>query len=262
MKKTAYFFALLLFIACTTVPLTGRKQMKIISDAELNAMAFQQYGQFIATAKLSSNKAQAAMIQRVGERITNAVNEYLMTVDRQNITEGFEWEFNLVDDPSVNAWAMPGGKIVFYSGILPLCQDEAGVAVVMGHEIAHIIAGHGNERMSQGLLANLGIAALDQALQKEPEKTRNILLGAVGAGAQVGILLPFSRTHEKEADRLGLIFMTMAGYDPHSAPAFWERMMEMSAGNEPPEFLSTHPSSASRVADLKASIPEALSYKN
>jgi predicted Zn-dependent protease len=261
MKKTVYFFALLVFVACSTVPMTGRKQMKIISDTELNAMAFQQYGQFIASAKLSADKANAAMIQRVGEKLTTTVEAYLASIERSNLTKDFEWEFNLVDDPSVNAWAMPGGKIVFYSGILPLCKDEAGVAVVMGHEIAHIIAGHGNERMSQGLLANFGIAVLDQALKEKPEETRNILLGAVGAGAQVGILLPFSRTHEKEADRIGLIIMTMAGYDPHTAPAFWERMMKNSEGHGTPEFLSTHPSSESRVADLKASIPEALTYR-
>ncbi len=261
MKKAAYLFSILLLAACSTVPLTGRKQVKFISDSELNAMAFQQYGEFLKTNPLSKNKRDTELVKKVGNKIQIAVDEYLASIGRSELTKGFEWEFNLVEDKSVNAWAMPGGKVVFYSGILPVCKNEDGIAVVMGHEIAHIIAGHGNERMSQGLITNVGIAALGEALKEKPEDTRNLFLAAVGTGANLGFLLPYSRTHEREADRIGLIIMTMAGYDPHEAPVFWERMTKMSKGKEPPEFLSTHPSSSSRIADLKLAIPEALKYK-
>jgi predicted Zn-dependent protease len=261
MKKATYIFSILLLTACTTVPLTGRKQMKIISSSELNTMAFQQYGEFLSTNKLSSNKRDAASVKKVGNKIRVAVEKYLKSINRLDIINGFKWEFNLVEDKSINAWAMPGGKVVFYSGIIPICKNEAGIAVVMGHEIAHIIAGHGNERMSQEMIAQLGISALSQALKEKPKKTKNLLLTAVGMGAQYGVLLPFSRTHEKEADRIGLIIMTMAGYDPHEAPTFWKRMSKLSNGKEPPEFLSTHPSSSNRIADLQAAIPEAMKYK-
>ena len=261
MKKFVYLFALLLLVACTTVPITGRKQLKLISSSELNAMAYQNYGQFLNENKLSTNQRYQNMVRRVGNNIKNAVEKYLSETGQSSLIQGFEWEFNVVEDKQVNAWAMPGGKVVFYSGIMPLCANENGIAVVMGHEIAHIIAGHGNERMSQGLMAELGGVALSYALKEKPEKTQNLFLTAYGLGAQVGLLLPYSRTHEKEADRLGLIFMTMAGYDPYEAPEFWEKMMEKSGGQEPPQFLSTHPSSESRVADLRAAIPEALSYK-
>jgi predicted Zn-dependent protease len=227
----------------------------------MNAMAFQQYDKFISSNKLSSNSRNVALLKKVGNKMRIAVEEYLSSINRSDITNGFNWEFNLVDDKSINAWAMPGGKVVFYSGIIPICKNETGIAVVMGHEIAHIIAGHGNERMSQGLIAKFGISMLDKALKEKPEKTRKLFLGAIGAGTQYGVLLPFSRTHEKEADRIGLIIMTMAGYDPHEAPIFWKRMSKLSNGKEPPEFLSTHPSNSSHIADLKAAIPEAMKYK-
>lgn len=261
MKKFTYLFSILLFVACTTVPITGRQQLKLISSSELNAMAYQNYGEFLKENKLSENQEDTEMIKRVGNKIKIAVEDYLASIGQSNITEGFEWEFNLVENEQVNAWAMPGGKIVFYSGIIPVCKDEEGIAVVMGHEIAHVIAGHGNERMSQGMLAQLGGVALSAALKEKPEKTKNLFMSAYGLGAQVGVLLPFSRTHEKEADRLGLIFMAMAGYDPHAAPEFWKRMMKNSEGKEPPQFLSTHPSSSTRIAEMEAAIPEALSYK-
>lgn len=261
MRKIVYFFSLILFIACTTVPITGRKQLKLISSSDLNAMAFQNYGDFMKENKLSTNKKDVALVKKAGNKIKTAVETYLASIEQSKLTEGFEWEFNVVEDKQVNAWAMPGGKIVFYSGIIPFCQNETGIAVVMAHEIAHVIAGHGNERMSQGLLAQLGGEALSLALQKKPEETQNLFLTAYGLGAQIGVLLPFSRTHEKEADRLGLIFMTMAGYEPQAAPDFWKRMMKNSQGKEPPEFLSTHPSNSTRIAELEAAIPEALSYK-
>lgn len=261
MKKIVYLFSVLLFVACTTVPITGRQQLKLISSSELNAMAFQSYGDFMKENKLSTNKKDVALVKKVGNKIKLAVETYLTSIDQSKLTEGFEWEFNLVEDKQVNAWAMPGGKVVFYSGIIPVCQNEVGIAVVMSHEIAHAIAGHGNERMSQGMLAQLGGVALSAALKEKPEETQNMFMTAYGIGAQVGVLLPFSRTHEKEADRLGIIFMAMAGYDPHVAPEFWKRMSKNSEGKEPPEFLSTHPSNSTRIAELEAAIPEALSYK-
>ncbi len=261
MRKFIYLFSILFFVACTTVPITGRQQLKLISSSELNAMAFQSYGDFMKENKLSTNKKDAALVNKVGNKIKTAVEAYLLSINQSNLTKGFEWEFNLVENEQVNAWAMPGGKVVFYSGIIPVCQNEVGIAVVMSHEIAHAVAGHGNERMSQGMLTQLGGLALSAALKEKPEKTQNLFLTAFGLGAQVGVLLPFSRTHEKEADRLGIIFMAMAGYDPQAAPEFWKRMSKNSQGKEPPEFLSTHPSNSTRIADLEAAIPEALSYK-
>lgn len=261
MRKFIYLFSLILFVACTTVPITGRQQLKLISSSELNAMAFQSYAEFMKENKLSTNKKDVAIVSKVGNKIKTAVEAYLLSINQSKLAEGFEWEFNVVEDKQVNAWAMPGGKIVFYSGIIPICQNEAGIAVVMSHEIAHVIAGHGNERMSQGMLAQLGGVALSYALKEKPEETQNLFMTAYGLGAQVGVLLPFSRTHEKEADRLGLIFMTMAGYNPHAAPEFWRKMSKNSEGKEPPEFLSTHPSNSTRIAELEAAIPEALTYK-
>lgn len=261
MKKLIYLFSVLFFVACTTVPITGRQQLKLISNAELNAMAFQSYGEFMKENKLSTNAKDVALVKKVGNNIKTAVEAYLLSINQSNLAEGFEWEFNVVENKQVNAWAMPGGKVVFYSGIIPVCQNEVGIAVVMSHEIAHAIAGHGNERMTQGMLTQLGGVALSAALKEKPEKTQNLFMTAFGLGAQIGVLLPFSRTHEKEADRLGLIFMAMAGYDPYAAPDFWKRMSKNSQGKESPEFLSTHPSNSSRIADLKAAIPEALTYK-
>ncbi len=261
MRKFIYLFSILLFVACTTVPITGRQQLKLISNSELNTMAFQSYGDFLKKNKLSSNKKDIQLVQGVGNRVKTAVENYLTSVGQSNITAGFEWEFNVVEDKQVNAWAMPGGKIVFYSGIIPVCENEEGIAVVMSHEIAHIIAGHGNERMSQGMLAQLGGTALSVALKEKPEKTQNLFMTAYGLGAHVGALLPVSRIHEKAADRVGLIFMTMAGYDPYAAPEFWKKMSKNSEGKEPPEFLSTHPSNSTRIAELEAAIPEALTYK-
>jgi predicted Zn-dependent protease len=173
--------------------------------------------------------------------------------------EGYEWEFNLIEDSLVNAWAMPGGKVVVYTGILPICRDENGLAVVMGHEIAHAIAGHGGERMSQGLLVQMGGIAINEALKNKPEETRNLFMTAYGVGATVGVMLPYSRLHENEADHLGLIFMAMAGYNPNHAVDFWGRMAQ-EGGAKPPEFLSTHPSDETRVKNLRDLIPEAMQY--
>jgi len=199
------------------------------------------------------------MVRRVGGNIQRAVETYFAQHNLSDELDGYRWEFNLIDSKDANAWAMPGGKVVVYTGILPITKNETGLAVVMGHEIAHAVAQHGAERMSQGLLQQLGGVALSVALQNEPSTTQNLFMTAYGVGTTVGVMLPFSRTHESEADHLGLVFMAMAGYDPNAALDFWTRMAAQSGGN-PPEFLSTHPSDETRIADLKKELPEAMSY--
>lgn len=249
-----------LLLSCSTVPLTGRTQLNIIPAGEMHAMSFQQYDEFLKSHPLSQNRGQTEMVKRCGRRIQAAVETYFRDQGQANHLRDYAWEFNLVESPEVNAWCMPGGKVVFYTGILPITRDETGLAVVMGHEIAHAVANHGGERMTQGLLAQMGGMALSKALEQKPEQTRNLWLGAFGLGAQVGLLLPYSRTHENEADHMGLIFMALAGYDPRSAPAFWKRMAAKKGGAAPPEFLSTHPSDKSRIANLHALVPEAMEY--
>ena len=228
----------------------------------MNAMSFSQYSEFIKTNKLSSNKTDIDMVKRVGVKIQHAVETYFAQKNLSKELTGYQWEFNVVESQEVNAWCMPGGKVVVYTGILPITQNETGLAVVMGHEIAHAIAKHGSERMSQGLLQQLGGVALSVALQDEPETTQAIFMTAYGVGTTVGVMLPFSRTHESEADHLGLIFMAMAGYDPNYAVDFWTRMAANSGGGAPPEWLSTHPSNETRIANIKKLLPEALSYYN
>lgn len=249
-------------ISCSTVPITGRKQLSIIPASEMLSMSFQQYDEFIKGNKISADANNTNMVKRAGYNIQNAVQRYLTENKMADRLNGYNWEFNLVESPDVNAWCMPGGKVVVYTGILPLTQDEAGLAVVMGHEIAHAIAEHGNERMSQILLTQLGGIALSEALGSQPQQTRDLWLGVYGLGAQVGILLPYSRTHESEADKLGLIFMSMAGYDPNVAVGFWERMAAQKQGQAPPEFLSTHPSDKTRIENIKKNLPEAMKYYN
>lgn len=248
------------FATCSTVPITGRKQLSIIPSSQMLSMSYSQYGDFLKANKLSQDKEATAMIKRVGARIQGAVEQYFAEKGLSQELEGYAWEFNLVEDKQVNAWCMPGGKVVFYTGILPITKTEAGVAVVMGHEVAHAVAEHGNERVSQGLLAQLGGMALQEALSNKPQQTQQIWMTAFGLGAQFGILLPFSRTQESEADRLGLIFMAMAGYDPGEAVHFWERMAAAKGGQAPPEFMSTHPSDETRIADIKKHMPEAMRY--
>jgi predicted Zn-dependent protease len=202
------------------------------------------------------------MVKNVGHRIQAAVEEYFRQNNMTHELKNYDWEFNLVESEDVNAWCMPGGKVVIYSGILPITETEAGLAVVMGHEIAHAVANHGGERMSQGLVTQLGGMALSVALEEKPETTRQLAMVAFGVGAQVGVLLPYSRLHESEADKLGLIFMAMAGYDPHVAVDFWQRMSEQKNGQAPPEFLSTHPSDQTRINQIKEYIPQAMEYYN
>jgi predicted Zn-dependent protease len=246
--------------SCSTVPLTGRSQLNMIPSSEMLSMSFQQYDQFLKENKLSSNQSEVNLVKSTGVKIQHAVERYMESNNLSGRLNGYNWEFNLVESNEVNAWCMPGGKVVVYTGILPLTQDEAGLAVVMGHEIAHAIAEHGNERMSQGLLQQLGGVALSVALKDEPETTRGLFLAAYGVGTTVGVMLPFSRTQESEADHLGLIFMAMAGYDPHVATEFWKRMAASKQGGSPPEFLSTHPSDQTRINDINNWIPEAMKY--
>lgn len=245
--------------SCSTVPVTGRNQLSLIPASQLMSMSFQQYDQFLKENKLSDDAKQTATIKKVGSKIQKAVEDYMKMKNLSEHLNGYSWEYNLVESDQVNAWCMPGGKVVFYTGILPICKDEAGIATVMGHEIAHAIAEHGGERMSQGLLVQLGGMGLQAALQNEPELTQQIAMTAFGIGSQVGVMLPFSRLHESEADHMGLIFMAMAGYNPNEAVDFWQRMAAQ-GGAAPPEFLSTHPSNDTRIKDLKKLIPEAMQY--
>ncbi len=246
-------------IACSTVPISGRKQLNFIPDSQMLAMSFQEYDKFLSSAKLSTDKDKTAMVRRVASKIQKSVEDFAAQENLADHLNGYQWEVNLVESEAANAWAMPGGKIVVYTGILPVTRTETGLAVVMGHEVAHAVAEHGGERMSQALIAQMGGMALDKALEKEPDQTRALWLTAFGVGAQVGVLLPFSRTQESEADHLGLVFMAMAGYDPNEAVTFWQRMATK-GGEKPPEFLSTHPSDETRINDIKKYLPEAMKY--
>ena len=251
---------LFLFIACVEVPITHRKGLHLVPQSELLTLSLREYDQVLKKSKLSTDQKKVQMVRRVGERIARASEAFLRDSGRESQIQDYKWEFNVIeDDKMVNAWAMPGGKVAVYTGILPITQDETGLAVVMGHEVAHAMADHGNERMSQGLLASMGGIALSVALSKKPQQTRELFMTAFGVGATVGLLLPYSRLHESEADRIGLMLMARAGYDPKEAVPFWERMNKKE-GPRPPEFLSTHPAPASRIANLKVYIPEALPY--
>lgn len=254
------FAICLLLSACSTVPLTGRKQLNLIPQQSLLSTSLQQYGQFLKEHKISKNAGQTEMVKRVGGRIQRAVELYFRQNQMSGELSGYAWEFNLVESKEINAWCMPGGKVVVYTGILPFTRDENGLAVVIGHEIAHAVAKHGNERMSQGLIAEMGGMALSTAMQAKSEETRQLWMTAFGLGAQYGVIMPYSRLQENEADHLGLIFMAMAGYDPNGAIAFWQRMSAQKGGQGVPEFLSTHPSDTRRIRNIQSLIPKAMTY--
>jgi len=254
------FFLVISLFSCSTVPITGRKQIIMIPSATMLSMSFQQYGEFLQSHQISNDQQQTQMVKRAGKRIQQAVEKYFVENNMSGELKNYNWEFNLVEDQTMNAWCMPGGKVVVYTGILPVTQNETALAVVMGHEIAHAIAGHGNERMSQGLIAQLGGTALSVALKDKPEETQKLWMQAFGVGAQIGLILPYSRLHESEADRLGLIFMAMAGYDPNEAVTFWQRMSQQKSGNTTAEFLSTHPSDTTRIRKIQQAMPEAMRY--
>lgn len=254
----------LVMTGCETVPITGRSQLNLVPESMVRSMAVQEYNSFLQSpeTKLSTDSSKAAMVQRVGTQIADAVERYMRANGMEEQIEGYEWEFNLVESKEVNAWAMPGGKVVVYTGLLDLAQTEDQLAAVVGHEIAHAIARHGNERMSQGLLTTMGGIALSQAVKDRPAQTRELLLMSYGIGSTVGVILPYSRTQESEADRLGLIFMAMAGYNPEAAVTFWQKMAAQNEGASVPEFLSTHPADETRIENIREYLPEAMQYYN
>ena len=260
--KTKIFAALFLIvfaIACSKVPITGRKQVNLLPESDIMAMSLTAYNDFVSTSSVVSNSdPQAQMVSEVGHKIAASVEVFLAQEGQSKRVEGFEWEFKLVDDPAVNAWCMPGGKVVFYTGILDICQDEKGLAVVMGHEIAHAVARHGNERMSQQLLLQAGSVTVGAVLEEKPQVAKDLFGLAYGVGGGLGTLA-FSRNHESESDKMGLVLMAMSGYNPEEAPLFWERM-SAAGGGQPPEFLSTHPNHETRINDLNAFMPEAMKY--
>ena len=260
-RHPAILLCLLLFLfSCATAPVTERRGLHLVPDSELASMSFQEYNKFLKTSKLSTDMAKVSMVRRVGQRIATASEQLLDEKGQGADIRNYKWEFNLIeDDKTVNAWCMPGGKVAVYTGLLPIAQDENGLAVVMGHEVAHAIAKHGNERLSQGLLAQFGAIGLSLALAGNPGATSDIFMQAYGVGAQVGFLLPYSRIHESEADRIGLVLMAKAGYDPRGAIALWQRM-NAKGGSRPPEFLSTHPAPESRIRNIESLIPEAMQY--
>lgn len=257
--KAGFLSLIILVQACSTVPLVGRKQVSLLPESNMVEMSLTSYSQFLKENKLSANKEQTDVVKRVGARMAAAVEKYLKDNGYQDRVADFKWEFNLVDNKEPNAWCMPGGKVVFYTGILPLTKNDAGVAVVMGHEIAHAVARHGNERMSQQMLVQFGGIALSEAIKTKPEETQALFQSAYGLGTQYGVMLPYSRQHEYEGDKLGLIFMAIAGYNPNEAVGFWERMAANSAGKTP-EFLSTHPVEQNRIEAIKSFLPEAMKY--
>jgi len=248
-------------VSCSEVAITGRSQLNLIPDSTMNEMAYQEYQQFLKENKKSANTANTAMVQQVGLKISDAVERYCRQNGLADRVAGYHWEFTLIESKEINAWAMPGGKVVVYTGILPVTKDETGLAVVMSHEIAHVIARHGNERMSQGLLVEMGGMALSEAMASKPAATQDLFMRSYGIGANVGVLLPYSRMQESEADRMGLIFMAIADYNPQVAVEFWQRMANQPGNNQkPPEFLSTHPADDTRIAGIRSYLPEAMYY--
>ncbi len=261
--KRIFLFLLsaILIVSCTQNLVTGRKQLDLVSESELQTLASQQYQTFLNENKVVSanNNRDAEMVRRVGSRISAAITAFYNKAGYTSVLDGYHWEFNLVDNKEANAWCMPGGKVVVYTGLLPLSQNEAGLAIVIGHEIAHAVAQHGSERMSQGLLQQLGGVALQVAIANKPTETQNLFMTAYGIGSTVGGILPFSRKEETEADKFGLYYTAMAGYNPQEAIPFWERMSK-AGGEQQPEFLSTHPADATRIEAIKANMPQALKY--
>ncbi|MCC7464762.1 MAG: M48 family metallopeptidase [Saprospiraceae bacterium] len=263
-KKVLIVLALMpLIYACQKTVFTGRKSLNLIPNAQLNQASYSEYRQFLSENKPMSSGKEVDLVRRVGNDIKAATEVYYRANGMSKELKNFAWEFNVVDDPTVNAFCMPGGKVVVYTGILKVTQNEDALAVVMGHEIAHALANHGNERVSQGLVAQLGLTTLDLglAMAQKPAQTRNLIMQAAGASTQLGVLLPFSRKHESEADEIGLYLMAMAGYNPSEAAPFWGRMNK-SGGSRPPEFLSTHPDPSKRSDRLKSLVPKARAKAN
>ncbi len=251
----AFFCAMIILVSCGAVPLTGRKQVLLVSDSEVNEAGLTQYKEYISTATLSSDAKSSAMVKSVGRKLAAATENYLRTSGFESDIKNFSWEFNLVKNNEVNAFCMPGGKIVVYEGLLTVAQTEAELAVVLGHEIGHAVAKHSNERMSQQIMTEYGMAILSSALSQKSAAVQTVATSVFGLGAQVGIMLPYSRKHEYEADYMGIVFMEMAGYDCASAVEFWTKMS--SGKGNVNDFLSTHPSDSKRIAEIKRRMPEA-----
>lgn len=262
MRLSALLIAFVVFIsACTRNAITGRNQLSLVSESQVQDAAKTQYRQFLSENKVvnPTGSKDAEMVRRVGTRLASAITEFYKSKGQSAILDGYQWEFNLVDSKEVNAWCMPGGKIVVYTGILPVTQNEAALAIVLGHEITHAVAGHGRERMSQQMLA-AGIQELGGVALSSNQKALGIFNAVYAPTAQVGVLLPNSRGQESEADHYGLIFAAMAGYNPQEAVPFWQRMQSLNSGSQTPIFLSDHPADAARIKDLQKWMPEALQY--
>lgn len=260
MKKTTLIsvLALVLIISCAKNPFTGKSTMAFVPNSQIFPMAFQQYNTFLTENKVIAGTKEAKKVEEIGTKIKIAAERYLTANGQAEYLKDYAWEYKLVDDKAINAWCMPGGKIVVYTGILPITKNDAGLACVMGHEVAHALANHGQQRMSAGLLQQLGAVGVAAATANKSDQTQQLAMQAYGAGSQVGGMLPFSRSHESEADMIGLTLMAIAGYNPDEAVIFWERMSSANSGGQaPPEILSTHPSDATRIANLKALIPQA-----
>ena len=255
--KFIAFAILVLVVSCAKNPFTGKSTMALVPNSQIFPSAFQQYNQFLSENKVIKGTADAKRIETIGTKIKTASERWLTANGHADYLEGYAWEYKLVDSKEVNAWCMPGGKIVFYSGILPICKDEAGMATVMGHEVAHALANHGQQRMSAGLVQQLGAGVAQAAVGGKSAETQALVMQAYGIGTQVGGMLPFSRSHETEADEIGLTLMAIAGYNPETSVAFWERMSANSGGAKPAEIMSTHPSDETRIANLKRLIPKA-----
>ena|SRR2546428_5106158 len=261
LKFVAASLMIVAITSCSKVPLTGRSQLHLIDEGEMMAMAATSYSQYLKeNPVVPSTNTDAQRVKKVGSQLIDAVTRFMNQNGYANQIANYKWEVNLVQSKEVNAWCMPGGKIAVFTGILPVSKDDAGLATVMGHEIAHAIAHHGSERLSQQMAAQAGAMAGGLATSNSQEAT-NIFNQLYGTGAPL-LLLKYSRKQESEADHLGLIFMAMAGYNPNLAVDFWQRMSASSTGQKPPELLSTHPSDQTRIDDIKRLIPEAMKYYN
>ena len=254
---TIVFSLFLLVVACKTNPFTGKKNLNFYPNSQIFPAAFQQYNQVLSESNVVTGTPEARLINKVGDKIAIAAERFLNANGYQGYLDDYKWEYNLIKDDQVNAWAMPGGKIAFYTGIMPIAESEAGVAAIMAHEVAHALADHGAQRMSAAQLQQLGAVAGNVALSGKSQETQQIFNQAYGLGSQVGVMLPFSRSHETEADRIGLTLMAIAGYDPAEAADLWRRMKSNAGGQAPPEFLSTHPSSDTRIRNIEKWAPEA-----
>ena len=255
MKVIAISVLALILAGCGSVALTGRKQLLLVSDQEVFEAGLTQYNEYIASSQLSSDARSSAMVKNVGQKLAAATEQYLRASGLESELSNFAWEFNLVKDSQINAFCMPGGKIVVYEGLLTVAQNESELAVVIGHEIAHAVAKHSNERMSQQIMAQYGAAILSQALSQKSAAVQTVATSVFGLGAQVGLMLPYSRKHEYEADYMGIVFMDLAGYDSESSIEFWTKMS--AGGSSSSDLLSTHPSDTKRIAELQRRIPEA-----